>query len=266
MKGRGRIYYPDIRHPKTFNEKMLHSRYYLKEYPIPDFADKVLVRKQIADLIGQKYLVPVLGVFNNPDEIDFIQLPNRFVIKTNHGSGWNIVCQNKSKLDIENLKQIIGKWLQLNYYDVGREWQYKNIKPKILVEQFLTNINGTPITDFKLFCFNGAPKYIQVDIDRFTNHRRQFYDLNWNLQKFTTLFKWESNPLPKPKNLEEMILIGKKLSEGWSFVRVDLYNDGNNIYFGELTLNHGGGCEPFIPYKYDLLLGQLLKSDNENRN
>ncbi|MEI7661400.1 MAG: ATP-grasp fold amidoligase family protein [Bacteroidota bacterium] len=247
-----------MKNPKTFNEKMLYSRRFVREYPIPEFADKLLVRDYVSGKIGSKYLVPLIGVYNNSNEIRFDTLPEKFVLKTNHGSGWNIVCQNKSTLDIKHTKEQVDHWLKLNYYTEGREWQYKNIKPVILIEEFLTNINDTPITDNKLFCFNGIPKFIQVDLDRFTNHRRQFYDLDWNLQEFTTMFTWEPRPVPKPKNLYEMIDIARKLSVGFKFLRVDLYNNGENLYFGELTLHHGGGCEPFIPSKYDIQLGNLL--------
>ena len=259
IKGNGNIYFPNIKIPKTFNEKMLFSKFNFKEFPIPNFADKILVREYVEKLIGIKYLVPVLGVYEDAKQIDFKELPSKFVMKTNHGSGWNIICMNKNQFNIDEAKNKLNYWLSLNYYNVGREWQYKFIKPKILVEDFLSNVDGSPITDYKLFCFDGKPQFIQVDLDRFTNHRRQFYDLNWNLQEFTTLFKRESIPLSKPNNLKEMIEIAKKLSVGFAFVRVDLYNDGERLFFGEFTLHHGGGCEPFIPAKFDRKLGELLK-------
>ena len=258
LKGKGKIYIPKIKHPRTFNEKMLYSRCYIKNCPIANVADKILIREHIANIIGQEYLVPLLGVFNNTNEINFDSLPKKFVIKTNHGSGWNIVCQNKSHLDVEMTKETIEYWLKLNYYNVGREWQYKDIKPKIMVEEFLNDVDGTPIKDFKLFCFNGLPQFIQVDLDRFTNHKRQFYDINWQLQEFTTMYERDPKPIKKPTNLNEMIAIATKLSRGFKFVRVDLYNSGNKIYFGELTLHHGGGCEPFIPHKFDIELGKLF--------
>jgi hypothetical protein len=261
LKGKGKIYIPNIKNPRTFNEKMLYSRCYIRTYPIQNFADKILVRDHIAKIIGCKYLVGLIGVYENTNDINFDLLPLKFVIKTNHGSGWNIICQNKNKLNINKTKETINQWLGLNYFDIGREWQYQNIAPKILVEEFLSNNDGTPITDYKLFCFNGTPIYIQVDLDRFTNHRRQFYNLSWDLQEFTTMFAWEPTPIPKPRNIEEMAIIARKLSIGFMFLRVDLYNDGDRLFFGELTVHHGGGCEPFVPYKYDLKLGDLLSLD-----
>ncbi len=258
-KGKGKIYFPRIENPTTFNEKTIFMKLYYRQTPIDYFADKYKVREYVAQKIGEKFLVPLIKVYNNANEIDFEYLPKQFVLKVNHGSGWNIVVLDKEGIHEESIRHQLNHRLHINYYSFGREWQYKNIKPVILCEKLLVNKDGSPITDFKVFCFNGSAKYIQIDLDRFTNHRRQFYDRGWNLQPFTTLFPRENKPVAKPEHLTEILELAEKLAEGFMFVRVDFYYDGSNIHFGELTLHHGGGCEPFIPSEYDLALGKIMK-------
>lgn len=251
--------YPNFSKPKTFNEKIIWlklNKLYNNAYIL---ADKYLVRDYIKDKIGDKYLIPLIGVFSNSKEINFNSLPNSFVLKTNHGSGWNILCDKKKDLNEYEIKRKLDYWLNLNYYNIGLEYQYKKIKPLIICETYLTNNKSNPLIDYKLFCFNGLVKYIQVDIDRFTNHTRKFYDTNWNVQPFSTLYPRSSKNLEKPSCLNEMIEIANILSCEFHFLRVDLYYYEGKIYFGELTFHHGGGYEPFHPSEYDRILGQELK-------
>ena len=258
-KGKGKIYFPNIDDPSTFNEKTLFMKMYYRETPIDYFADKYRVREYITQKIGSRYLVPLINHYEKAEDIDFDKLPQEFVLKMNHGSGWNLIVLDKNKINRNSVKHQLEKWMKLNYYNVGREWQYKSIKPLILCEEFLFNPDHTPIRDYKVFCFNGKAQFVQIDLDRFTNHRRQFYDRDWNLQPFTTLFPKEDIPIEKPNHLAEVLEAAEKLAVGFMFLRVDFYYNGSEIHFGELTLHHGGGCEPFIPSEYDLILGKMLK-------
>jgi hypothetical protein len=251
-------YNPNIKEPKTFNEKINYIKLFHRPKNGPMVADKVLVREYIEQKIGSKYLIPILGVYNNASEIDFDNLPLGFALKTNHGSGWNIICKDKSKLDIEASKIKLDNWLKLNSYDINREWQYKFIKPLLICEELLEY----EIFDFKFFCFNGNPQFIQIDVDRFTNHTRSFYDIEWNKQVFGINYPISEKDIPKPTQLNEMIELAKVLSKGFDFLRVDLYIYNNRVYFGELTLHPGGGYEPFLNKEQDLFLGSFLNLNN----
>jgi hypothetical protein len=264
FKGKGKIYFTNINNPRTFNEKTLWMKLYYRKTPIDYFADKFKVREYVSQKIGDEYLVPLIKSYKNADEIDFNTLPEKFVLKVSHGSGWNIIVLKKKEINKIEVRRKLDGWLKKDYYNIGREWQYKNITPMIICEKLLINKDGTPITDYKVFCFNGSARFVQIDLDRFTNHRRQFYDTDWKLQPFTTLFPHESRAVEKPKHLPEILQLAEKLAQGFIFVRVDLYYNGNSIYFSELTLHHGGGCEPFIPSNYDLILGNMLRLTNDS--
>ena len=200
-------------------------------------------------------MVPLIGVWDNVTDIDFSILPNRFALKANHGSGMNIICPNKDHLNWNAAKKKMIFWLNHSQYYLSREWQYKDTPRKIICEQFLEY----DITDYKFFCFNGEPQYIQVDIDRFKNHSRAFFTNNWALAPFTTLYKYPKSLPQKPKQLEEMIKIARKLAKNYAFVRIDLYIHKEKVYFGEITLHPEGGCGIFIPDKYDYKLGEMIK-------
>jgi hypothetical protein len=215
-------------------------------------ADKVLVRPFVANAIGEKYLVPCLGVYKSVDEIDFDALPNRFILKTNHGSGWNMICKDKNTFDRKKAARLFKRWLWFNAYYLSREKQYKNIKPLIICEALLEY----EIYDYKFFCFNGSPNFLQVDIDRFSDHKRAFYDMEWNKLPFSIRYDISGKILPKPEQFDEMKSIAAKLSTGLLFSRIDLYIHHNQVFFGEITLIPGGGNEPFVPYEYDKILAK----------
>ncbi|MCB9201609.1 MAG: hypothetical protein H6604_00980 [Flavobacteriales bacterium] len=247
----------NLSNPKTFNEHLNYKK--LKEnYPLGTIvADKVKVRTYIKEKIGEKYLIPIHGIYSSADEVNFKELPKGFALKTNHGSGWNVICQDKEKLDIQATKNKFSKWLKYNAYYLSREWQYKDIQPLIICEKLLKY----EIFDYKFFCFKGQPIFIQVDIDRFTNHTRNFYDLEWNLQGFGINYPLFNKKIEKPAQLQEMIEVSKVLSKDFDFVRVDLYVYENKVFFGELTLYPGGGFEPFLSIEQDLEMGEYFSKN-----
>lgn len=248
----------NLRNPQTFNEKIIWLKNYHRVHNANILADKYSVRDFIEKKNGAHYLIPLLGVFDSPLDIDFNKLPDSFVLKANHGSGFNIIVREKNKLNKERTIKQLDKWLKTDYYQVGKEYQYKEIRPRIICETYLENSSENPLIDYKFFCFSGEPSFIQVDLDRFTNHTRNFYDLNWQLLPFTTLYPLGKKVLPKPEKLSEMIQIAKSLSEDLIFSRIDLYYYNGKIYFGEITLHHGGGFEPVMPRIYNSILGQHI--------
>jgi hypothetical protein len=249
----------NIKNPATFNEKIIYLKTNVKYSNSHVYADKLKVRNFVKQVSAGKYLVPLLGVWESSKDINYKELPNKFVLKTNHGSGMNIVCMDKKLLNIKRINQKLEKWIKTNYFDIGREYQYKDIKPRILAEKMLVTKGGKEPNDYKFFCFNGTPKFIQVDIDRHTNHTRSFYDINWNHLPFTILYPPYTGELVKPEMLSEMLDLAEKLSQRFIFARIDLYSIERNIYFGEITFHPEGGFGPILPREFDLLLGGYLK-------
>ncbi len=248
----------DLQEPVTFNEKMIWLK---MNHRCPDahiLADKVLVKDFVKRAIGGEYLIPTIAVYEDPEQIDFEILPRSFVLKPNHGSGWIIICRDKARLNIRKTRARLKGWLRTDYYRIGKEYQYRDIVPKVLCEAYLENTPAHPLLDYKIFCFSGRPELIQVDLDRFTRHSRNFYSPDWTLLPFTTLYPIGTKALPKPENLAKMLAVARELSKGLVFARIDLYIDKARVLFGEITLHHGGGFEPFVPAEYDLLLGRSL--------
>ena len=249
--------------PETLNEKLQWLKFNYR-FPLQSIvSDKLLVRDYVKEKIGEKYLISVLGSWKEYSDSDFSALPNQFVLKCNHDSGGLVVCTDKEKLNHEEAKKKIEKSLRSNFFYIGREYQYRNIKPMIICEKFISD-NGKVPMDYKIYCFNGKPDVILVCRDRFSKntHRASylFFDQKWNFQP---LDKGDENlqdvDIPKPENLDEMIEIAKKLSEDFVFARIDLYNIKGKIYFGEITLSPNSGFDPDIKYETDLMFGQKLE-------
>jgi hypothetical protein len=245
--------------PRTFSEKIQWLKLFDKNPLYTTLADKYLVREYVKSKVGEDVLNELYGVYEDFENIDFNKLPNSFVIKATHGSGWNIICSDKRNLDLTSTKKIVDQWLSENYYDYGREFVYKDIRPRIVIEKYISNNDNSPLNDYKIFCFNGSPKFIQVDIDRFTNHTRNFYDTNWNRLPFRLLYKSSPKEVERPKNLNSMLEIAKKLSENIKFCRVDLYEVNKKIIFGEITFYPENGLGKFDPSEYDRVIGEYLK-------
>ena len=223
------------------------------------------MRTWVAQRIGEGYLIPLLAVFETLDDLDLARLPEACVIKATHGSGHNVFLRDKRTANPEALRHQFRQWMSQNHYYLSREPQYREIKPRLIVEQLITGPDGKIPMDFKLHCFHGAVEAIQVDIDRFRDHRKNFYDVHWQLLPFTWSWWGPNGPLwpqgravEKPPQLEEMIAVARTLSMEFDYVRVDLYNCQEKVYFGELTLHHGGGWERFDPPSWDLYFGSKL--------
>lgn len=258
--------FPNLKTPKTFNEKLqwlkLHDR--KSEYTV--MVDKVEAKKWVAERIGDQYLIPTLGVWNRAEDIDFETLPNEFVLKTNHDSGKVIICKNKSLLNIEAARKILDKSLSVDYYKCGREWPYKNVSRKILAEELLPNSGSDTegeIPDYKFMCFNGKVKYIFVCSERGSDEglKVTFFDREWNKMPFERHYPSSKKEIPCPETYNKMIELAEKLSSGTKFLRVDFYETGNRIYFGELTFYPGCGYEEFTPEEWDAKLGDLIILD-----
>ena len=249
----------NIDNPITFNEKLQWLKLYDCNPLYTQLVDKYKVRKYIAETIGEQHLIPLIGVYDSFDQIDFNNLPNEFVLKCTHDSGSIVVCKDKSKLDFKTTKKILEKNMRRNYYPLSREWPYKNIKPRIICEKFMVDESGTELKDYKFFCFNGEPKALFVATDRGIDTRFDFFDLNFNHLPFMQHYKNGVKKIVKPSGLDKMIKLSKILSKGIPHVRVDLYDIYDRIYFGELTFFHFSGFEKFEPEKYDKLFGSWLE-------
>lgn len=250
----GHWYWFDLKNPQTFNEKINYLKLFERNPLSPIVADKLTVRDYVKDTVGEEYLIPIIGIYSSADEINFKELPKKFVLKTNHGSGWNLICHDKNQLSWEIELKKVKSWLKKNAYYLSREWQYKYTKPQLIHEELLEY----EIDDYKFFCDMGEPRYIQVDSDRFSNHQRTVFDTSWDEVDMYFMYPRIESEVPKPSKLNEMLLLAKKLSKPFIFCRVDLYEYKGKVFFGEITLHPGGGSEPFREYKYDLLMGGVI--------
>lgn len=253
----------NLDNPQTFNEKLQWLKLYNRRPEYTMMADKFLVRDYIAKTLGEKYLIPLLGVWDDPDEIDFDALPDRFVLKCNHNSGLGMcICKDKSKLDLDKVRKGLRRGLKQDYYLTGREWPYKDIPRKIVCEQYMEDAKTGTLDDYKVFVFNGKALCIQVDYDRFTDHHRNFYTTNWEYMPFTTCYPTNPNHVvERPKELEKMLGLAEKIAKELNnspFVRTDFYIVDGHLYFGEITFYHGSGYKKFIPEEWDTTLGSWI--------
>lgn len=246
----------NLDNPVDFNEKIQWLKYY---YHVPlqtQLADKYSVRDYVAKMIGEQYLNTLYGVYKNPDEINFDQLPNQFVLKANHASSTNMIVKDKSKLDIQKAKKIMAKWLRHNQYkNVGYEWAYKNIEPLLICEAYLEDKKMGSLTDYKFYCFNGKPRYITAQSDVLGKH---FYDLDWKILPFSWINDYEGS-IPKPETFEEMKKLAEKLADRLPFVRVDFYLIDGKTIFGEMTFYPTDGKDPYYPREYNKIVGDYMK-------
>lgn len=250
----------NIDNPITFNEKIQWIKLYDKNPIYHRLVDKYEVRSYVEDKLGADFLIPILGVYNSVDEIPFDKLPEEYVLKCTHDSGTVIIRNSACMLTDEEIKQKLRKSLSEDYYYVHREWCYKGIKPRITCEQYMTDESGFELKDYKIFCFLGNPKIIQVDFGRFKQHKRNLYDLSWNY--IDASIKYPTDPkikIIKPKELQQMLECAKKLSSGFPHVRVDLYYINGKVYFGEMTFYHGNGCEEFRPDSLGNQMGHWIE-------
>lgn len=246
--------YPlNLNNPKTLNEKLQWFKVHVRDPKITMCADKYAVRRYVAEKIGEQYLVPLYGVYDSIQEIDVSQLPEQFVLKPNHESGRVIICRNKKEMDWVKTADTLNNWLHENYYYEWGEWGYKNIPPKIICEKLLT----ADIIDYRFFCFQGNPVLVKVTLDRGYSSRKDFYDLNFQSVSLKD-GEGEKSLFKKPKKWNQMIQIAQCLSADFPFVRVDLYEVDDDIFFSELTFTPANGMDPEIPDGWDLKMGKLF--------
>ena len=254
----------DLDNPKTFNEKLQWLKINDRKNIYTKMVDKYEAKKIVGKIIDNKHIIPTFGIYNSFDEIDFDKLPNEFVCKCTHDSGGLVIVKDKKSVNIHSMKRKIDKSLKRNYYHYfAREWPYKNVKPRIIIEKY----EGDNLSDYKIFCFNGEPKFTLVCSNRNGNFKNtDFYDNDWNLMPFTRENHENSRSgIKKPEKLTEMLDIARKLSKNIPFVRVDLYDINEKIYFGELTFYPSGGFEGFCPSKWDEKIGDLLDLSMVNK-
>lgn len=247
--------------PQTFNEKLQWLKLYNRKPEYTMMVDKYKVREYIAQELGEEYLIPLLGVWDDPDEIDFDALPDQFVLKCNHNSGLGMcICKDKSKLDIPKVKDELRKGLQQNYYLSNREWPYKDVPRKIIAEKYMEDASGD-LKDYKFYCFNGVMKFVMINSDRNTDKptRADYFDRDFNWLDFTWGYSHAEVQPQKPEQFEEMVAIAERLSKGLPHIRVDLYDCNGKIYFGELTFFDGSGFDKIEPLEWDYKIGEMLK-------
>ena len=251
----------NLSNPITFNEKLQWLKLYDRRLEYTQMVDKYEAKEYVGRLIGEKYIIPTLGVWEKFDEIDFESLPNQFVLKCTHDSGGLIICKDKQKFDKTLAKEQIEKSLKRNYYWSGREWPYKNIKPRIIAEKFMDD-NGSEPADYKVHNFNGVPRVILVCCDRFKDSglTQDFYSDTWeHLDVKRPEHPNSIKRIEKPAELEEMLELSKILSKDIPFVRTDFYTINNKVYFGELTFYPASGFSAFEPEEYDTIFGNWIK-------
>lgn len=250
----------NVNSPKTFNEKIQWLKLYYRDPLLTLCSDKYLVRDYVSKKIGSKYLVPLIGVYDNENEINFEKLPNKFIIKLNNGSGKNIICHDKNNLNIFEAKSKLHDWLkpESSHYLYSYEWAYKDIKPKIICETYLETKNRD-LFDYKFMCFHGKPELLWIDSRRHKKHQRNFFDMNWKEQNiFLNYPKNKLLKISETESLAAMKELAIKLSNDFPHVRVDFYLVDNQIYFGELTFYSANGMGKFIPKFWDRKLGNML--------
>ncbi|QUG86551.1 glycosyl transferase [Bacillus nitratireducens] len=249
----------NLNKPLTYNEKLQWLKLYDRNPDYNIYVDKYAVRSYIQEKIGEQYLIPLIGVYESVDEINWDNLPNKFILKCTHGSGSNIICTDKNKFDKQMAIKKLNRWMKKNWYWFGREWPYKNIQPRIICEKYMVDESGEELKDYKIFYFNGEPKVIQVDYNRFKGHMRNLYDINWNYMQAS--IEYPTNPdvlIKRPEKLDEMLELGRILAKKYPHVRVDFYFTNNKIYFGEMTFYHGAGLETFHPEEFGMEMGKWI--------
>lgn len=250
----------DYNNPVTFNDKIQWLKVFYHREILHQLVDKYAVRDYVKEKVGSQYLNELYAVYNKPAEVDFEKLPNQFVLKGVHGFHLNLIVKDKNKLNLKKTNYLLNKWMLKDHYRNGKEWAYKNVKPRIIAEKYLEEFGKDVVNDYKFFCFNGKPKFIQIDMERGTEDLRCYYDLDWKKLPFTTeKNKFFEGELQMPEHFNEMIDVAQKLSKDFPFVRVDLYNINGKILFGEMTFYPTDGRKKYIPNEYNKIIGDYLE-------
>lgn len=255
----------NLKNPVTFNEKANWMKLYYRKPIMTDMADKYAVKEMVSGIIGEEYVIPTIAIYDSWDELDFSKLKTPFVMKTNHSSGVIAVVKDYKDFDIKKTKKRFVKSLKENYFYHCREWPYKNIKPRIIIEQFIKDSKEDNLPVYKFFCFNGEPYLVQTIKNDKTDHETiDYFDMDWKLLNLTQNFANSDIPLNRPSNFDEMKKLAAKLSIGFPFVRVDLYSVDGHIYFSEFTFFSDAGYQRFHPDEWDEILGKkIILNTNE---
>lgn len=255
-----RVGYPlNLDNPKSFNEKLQWLKLNDHNPEYTNMVDKYEAKKYAASIIGEEHIIPTLAVYDNVDEIDISKLPDQFVLKCTHDSGGIVICKDKSDFDFDSAKRKLRKALRKNYYYQNREWPYKNVKPRIIAEKYMTD-GDDELKDYKLFTFGGEPRIIEIDYNRFKGHLRSLYTKEW--QKIDATIKFptdKTKEFGRPQALDTLLNLSRKLAEGHPHIRTDFYIVDDNVYFGELTFYHGSGMEKITPLSLDLQMGEWIE-------
>lgn len=253
----------DLENPKTFNEKLQWLKLYDRKPIYQMFVDKYEVKKYIADKIGERYVIPTLGVWDSFDQIPKEKLPDQFVLKCTHDSGGIVIVKDKKAFDWQSAKDKLNYSLKKNFYYETREWPYKHVRPRIIAEAYMEDsfLGNHELTDYKFYCFNGYVDCVMICYDRASGDTKfYFFDQNWTLKRINQRGKNapEGFTLPKPQCIDEMFDIAAELSKGIPFLRVDLYQCNEQVYFGELTLYPQGGLDPNYLPETNRYFGDLI--------
>lgn len=264
--------YPNLENPQNFSEKLIWLLLNYRDDKIVSCTDKYEVRDYYRKkLATEKYLIPCVNCYSNVSDINIDNLPDSFVLKATHGSGWNYLCVDKNKIKAKEWQRVLDDcnyWLTHSLFEYGREWNYEYIQPRIICESFICDEEGNPPMDYKFFCFGGEPKIIQLDIDRYGEHKRNFYNTNWELLNIEDAKIGynidQSKQYERPVKLNEMLQLAKKLSKDFPHVRVDFFYVEDKIFCGEMTFFHDAGVAKFKPAEFQLEMGTWLKLPKEN--
>lgn len=252
----------DLDNPKSFNEKLQWLKLYDRNPLYHRLVDKYMVKQYISEVIGPEYSIPTIGVWDNVEKIPFEQLPNQFVIKCTHDSGSVIICKYKNEIDVGEVKKKLSSHMNKSTYWFGREWPYKELIPKVIVEPYLEDKEKKELWDYKVHCFNGVPKVVLVCRDRFLSSgvTEDFFDVQWHHLKVKRPgIENSKQDIPYPEQLGEILAISKKLSKDIPFVRVDFYLVNHHLYIGEMTFFPASGLKSFLPNSFDDKMGSWLK-------
>ena len=248
----------NLKNPQTFNEKIQWLKLNDRKKIYTKMVDKYEAKKIVSNTIGEEFIIPTIGIYDSFEQIDFNKIPQQFVIKCTHDCGSVFVIKNKNEMNFEEIKTIINKKMSNNYYYTSREWPYKNVKPRIIVEKYM----GDNLSDYKIHCFNGKAKFILVCTDRKKNLKETFFSPNWEIMPFKRPNHSIDNTIKRPRNLRLMLELAEKLSKNNSFLRVDFYEVNGQLYFGELTFYPSSGFAKFDPEEWDKKIGDFLNIEH----
>lgn len=258
----------NFKKPETYNEKLNWLKINDRQDIYTKLVDKYDVKTEVSKVIGEEYIIPTLGVWNSFDEIDFDKLPDKFVLKCTHDSEGVFIVKDKNKLDKEELKKKVNKAMKYNFYYIGREWPYKNIKPRIIAEEYMEDHIDKELRDYKFFCFDGIAKFMFIATDRGVGKTKfDYYDLDFNHLDIVQHYPNSDKEIKKPINFEKMIQFSEKITQYFKIkhARIDFYEVDGKLYFGEITFYHFSGLQPFKPNEWDKKIGDLLILEKEER-